>query len=59
MVLSLCYACCEWCYPYVTLAVNGIIWEPLTTANATTADSTVNVTTVDVLVLGYGLWVRV
>ena len=35
------------------------IWEPLTTADVTTADSTANVSTADVLVLGYGLWVRV
>ena len=43
--------------------------EPLTTADVTTADSranvntvdvtTANMTTADVLVLGYGLWVRV
>ena len=39
-------------------------WEPLTTAdstaNVTTADvTTANVSTAYVLVLGYGLWVRV
>ena len=34
-------------------------WEPLTTADVTKADSTENVTTADMLVLGYGLWVRV
>ena len=41
-----------------------LVWEPLTTADATTAnvataDSTANVSTADVLVLWYGLWVRV
>ena len=32
-----------------------LVWELLTTADATTA----NVSTADVLVLWYGLWVRV
>ena len=47
---------------FSTAARTRPIGEPLTdvtTANATTADSTANVTTADVLVLGYGLWVRV
>ena len=41
------------------------IWEPLTTADVTTANvstadvTTANVTTADVLVQEYGLWVRV
>ena len=38
-----------------TYTVQCIHWESLTTADVTTADSTANVTTVDVLVLGCGL----
>ena len=41
------------------LTTADVTTADVTTANATTVDSTANVTTADVLVLGYGLWVRV